>query len=509
MKQARTDYFISYTSVDQPWAEWIAWVLETTGYHTQLQAWDFVPGSMFPVDMHEAISSSKFTVAVLTPQYLESRYARAEWSAALALDRLIPVRVADFVPEGLFAGRTYIDLVGLQEVEAREALVRGVELASCNLQRDGSLSSHHGRRTIASQVAPAFPGHNVTPADLSRQANLQVAALSTPSSSRHPANMTRPAPTGARRFAVDFWLACGGLVLAAIAVAVVSSSETRREYARSATPLPSLRPPSLAVPIGMKLVSGGTLRTDPPSQPRPRGCSSLNSESDCSALCYQEQRLTVDVDSFYLDVTEVTNEMFADWISSYRERWRMSDTESDVLVLSDESGTPLVWLGAACSGTFIDRSQSIRIRSGCARRPVTCVSWHGAREYCRARGNRLPTDHEWLWAARGPENRVFPWGPSLPSPDAVVFGLKGSVHAGPRDIDTGVDDITPEGIRNLGGNVAEWTEDGPVSGEKIVRGGSWASATACQLLNFCCSGVPPNNHSATDLGFRCARSVSP
>jgi hypothetical protein len=37
------DFFISYTALNRPWAEWIAVQLEQAGYSTVLQAWDFQP----------------------------------------------------------------------------------------------------------------------------------------------------------------------------------------------------------------------------------------------------------------------------------------------------------------------------------------------------------------------------------------------------------------------------------------------------------------------------------
>jgi hypothetical protein len=37
------DFFISYPSADQRYAEWIAWELEAAGYTTFVQAWDFGP----------------------------------------------------------------------------------------------------------------------------------------------------------------------------------------------------------------------------------------------------------------------------------------------------------------------------------------------------------------------------------------------------------------------------------------------------------------------------------
>ena len=41
------DFFISYTSTDRPWAEWIAWQLEHEGFSVVIQAWDFRPGGNF------------------------------------------------------------------------------------------------------------------------------------------------------------------------------------------------------------------------------------------------------------------------------------------------------------------------------------------------------------------------------------------------------------------------------------------------------------------------------
>ena len=38
------DFFVSYRTADQSWAEWIAWELEAAGYTVFVQAWDFRPG---------------------------------------------------------------------------------------------------------------------------------------------------------------------------------------------------------------------------------------------------------------------------------------------------------------------------------------------------------------------------------------------------------------------------------------------------------------------------------
>jgi tetratricopeptide (TPR) repeat protein len=126
------DFFISYTSVDQAWAEWIAVQLETAGYVTWVQAWDFRPGSDFIHAMEQATSTAQRTVAVLSPAYFGSQFGEAEWRVAFASDPtgelglLVPVRVQECQLPGLLAGRVYIDLVDTDEATARQRLLAGV-----------------------------------------------------------------------------------------------------------------------------------------------------------------------------------------------------------------------------------------------------------------------------------------------------------------------------------------------------------------------------------------------
>jgi hypothetical protein len=126
-------YFISYTSADQAWAEWIAWVLEKAGHSVVVQAWDFRPGSNFVLGMHLAATTSDRTLVVLSPNFLESPFAAAEWAAEFVDDptggngRLIPVRVAECRPTGLLSAIVYVDLVGKSREDAVSALLSGLE----------------------------------------------------------------------------------------------------------------------------------------------------------------------------------------------------------------------------------------------------------------------------------------------------------------------------------------------------------------------------------------------
>ena len=80
------DFFISYASADQMWAEWIAWTLRTAGYSIRIQAWHFDAGSNFTLEMQTATAKSARTIAVLSPHFLASEYTASEWAAAFAAD---------------------------------------------------------------------------------------------------------------------------------------------------------------------------------------------------------------------------------------------------------------------------------------------------------------------------------------------------------------------------------------------------------------------------------------
>jgi tetratricopeptide (TPR) repeat protein len=126
------DFFISYTQADRSWAEWIAGVLEAAGFSVRLQAWDFRPGVNFVAELHRTVDEAERTLVVLSPDYLNSQFGLAEWTAAFRQDptgaagKLLPVKVRDVDPGGLLRSLSYIDLVGLDQAAARERLLAGL-----------------------------------------------------------------------------------------------------------------------------------------------------------------------------------------------------------------------------------------------------------------------------------------------------------------------------------------------------------------------------------------------
>jgi len=148
------DFFISFTAADSDWAEWIAWQLESAGYTTYLQDWDFGLGANFISKMHEAAIETRHTVIVLSPDFLKSRYAEAEWTAALVQDpqstarKILPICVKQCDPRGLLGPLVRLDLTNKTEHEARTRLISEIQAA---------LGLAAGQRAKP-KVAPQWPG---------------------------------------------------------------------------------------------------------------------------------------------------------------------------------------------------------------------------------------------------------------------------------------------------------------------------------------------------------------
>jgi hypothetical protein len=124
------DFFISYTQADRAWAEWIAWLLEEDHHRVLIQAWDFVGGSNWVQRMRDGVSGADRTLAVLSPDYLESEFGTAEWAAAWSTDplsarrKLLTVRVKECERPDFLGQIVSIDLFGITESEARTRMRR-------------------------------------------------------------------------------------------------------------------------------------------------------------------------------------------------------------------------------------------------------------------------------------------------------------------------------------------------------------------------------------------------
>ncbi len=97
----RVDFFISYATVDRPWARWINGQLQAAGYTTRLDVQEFAPGTSFLQGMEAAMAQARRTLAILTLDYLTANYTRMELESAViddptgVLGALLPVRVRE------------------------------------------------------------------------------------------------------------------------------------------------------------------------------------------------------------------------------------------------------------------------------------------------------------------------------------------------------------------------------------------------------------------------------
>jgi hypothetical protein len=97
---------------------------------------------------------------VISPDYITGLYTRAEWAAAFAQDpageerALLPIRVRECDPQGLLGQIVYVDLVGLDESTAKQAILAGVRegrFKSATVPRFPGITHQVGTR-------PRFPG---------------------------------------------------------------------------------------------------------------------------------------------------------------------------------------------------------------------------------------------------------------------------------------------------------------------------------------------------------------
>ncbi len=203
----------------------------------------------------------------------------------------------------------------------------------------------------------------------------------------------------------------------------------------------------------------------------------------------------VTIKPFFIDKTEVTNEQYQKFIDA------------------TGNAAPPAWNGN-------------HFPEGAEKLPVTDVSWEDAVAYAEWAGKRLPTEEEWEFAARGPDERLFPWGNKIKPDTANVTTTEGEKRE-IMPVGQFIEGASPFAVLDLIGNVWEWTASDYVAypggkvepkkgykNLKVIRGGSFQGlakeVTATMRVGWPATrgdwpgGATPDY---AQTGFRCAQDL--
>lgn len=225
-----------------------------------------------------------------------------------------------------------------------------------------------------------------------------------------------------------------------------------------------------------------------------------------SVLPVAPKQYTVAVAAFELSRTAVTNREFLGFVTTHPE-WRRGSVPA---LFADDRYLER-WQGPLSLGAALDPEA-----------PVTGVSWFAARAYCEAGAARLPTWHEWEYAAAADATRAD----ARSDPAWRQRMLDWYATLGGRPLPpVGRDAANLYGVHDLAAGVWEWVED---YNALLVVGDNREQGDP-DLMKFCGAGALTMRdreayavlmriamlsalearYTTRDLGFRCARDAGP
>ncbi|XKL69471.1 hypothetical protein PGB90_007240 [Kerria lacca] len=254
---------------------------------------------------------------------------------------------------------------------------------------------------------------------------------------------------------------------------------------------------------------------------------------------------TVKIDDFYIDQYEVSNSDFAQFIAETKYKTdaeKYGDSFVLYSLIKDEktknqniSAVAAVpwWLSISNANWIHPEGPGSNINDRW-NHPVLHVSWFDAITYCNWLGKRLPTEVEWEVACKGGlKDKLFSWGNSLLVKGKHKANLWQGLFPFNNTVEDGYESTAPVdaflqnkyGLYNIIGNVWEWTENwwsvkhyeekqnpaGPVKGtDKVKKGGSYmCHKDYCYRYRCAARSQNTPDTTAGNVGFRCAKSLSP
>ena len=226
----------------------------------------------------------------------------------------------------------------------------------------------------------------------------------------------------------------------------------------------------------------------------PSGEFQMGSE-EVQARKDESPKHNVQIDGFWMDQTEVTNDQFNAFVKAtgYITTAELApDWEELKKELPPGTPKPHDSLLQAASLIFVSTIEPVNLSNydqwwkwqpkaswkhpkgpkssikGKGNHPVAHISWYDAQAYAKWVGKRLPTEAEWEWAARGGKQEViYPWGNediNLGKPKANTWEGEFPYQNKKRDMffytaPVASFEPNPFGLYDMAGNVWEWCSD--------------------------------------------------
>lgn len=157
------------------------------------------------------------------------------------------------------------------------------------------------------------------------------------------------------------------------------------------------------------------------------------------------------------------------------------------------------WLQSGAEPWSVHAENASAAKLVVANQPVVGVTFHEAEAYATSVKARLPRADERVFVVRGKEKRPYPWGAPFGEGNAAT---REEVLAHPCAVGLFVNDRTPDGVRDLAGNVAEWTSD-PVGEEYLIHPGAYDQPSMAAWAKALTMAGPEARWAG--LGFRIVR----
>jgi formylglycine-generating enzyme required for sulfatase activity len=408
---------------------------------------DLLPGQRWPEEISKAVSSADAVLICISRNSVDrAGYVQKEIKQALDVaDQqpegsifVIPVRLEKCnIPErlrnlhcvDLFEERGYKKLIQALQYRANE-LKRVIKPVPQPIDKDNPPPRFNCTMRIALlalSLLLLLAGITFATQEWPFQGEAGVATIPTATATGHPTTRpasipgytTIPVATATATFAPQPTTTLIPWPTA------TSSPTTTATPTLTATPLPTWVPAMVEIPAGPFLMGS----------------------SDEDPLAYDDEKPqhTVELPTYWIGTTEVTNAQFRPFVEgdgyNNPDYWTEAGWEWRT---AEDITQPQFWDYTEWNGN---------------EQPVIGISWYEAVAYARwlstqtGHDFRLPTEAEWEKAARGREGLIWPWGNEWVADNCNCTGTVGNTTP----VGSYPDGASPYGVLDMAGNAWEWT----------------------------------------------------